>query len=76
MQALQAREQIQQMANRAHEQLIKIVKEKNDILSSDRLEIDRQLQEINHLTDFFARQVKVNERQPIEFLKLTQGHDF
>jgi hypothetical protein len=48
------------MANRAHQQLIEVVNEKINILKSDQLEVNRQLSEINHLTDFFAEQVKMN----------------
>ena len=59
------------MANRAHQQLIEVVNEKINILKSDQLEVNRQLSEIYHLTDFFAEQVKMNYKQPIEFLKLS-----
>ena len=51
------------------------MKEKFHILNADKIELERQLSEINIMKELFKMQIKANERQPIEFLKLAQGHD-
>ena len=49
------------------------VTEKTNILKSDRLELARQLQEIEFMKHFLAAQSEGSNA--LEFLKLNEGHD-
>lgn len=72
-QATAAQATIQQIVERAINELYDVVQSKTSILKADRLELARQYKEIEFMTDFL--QVQLEGTDPLEFLKLSQGHD-
>ena len=53
--------------------LYDVVQQKTSILKADRLELARQSKEIQFMSDYLHAQMDGTD--PLEFLKLAQGHD-
>lgn len=72
-QASAAQAAISQAVETALRELYEVVQQKTSILKADRLELARQYKEIQFMTDYLTFQMQ--GCSPLEFLKLTQGHD-
>ena len=61
------------MVEKALRDLYDVVKQKTQILKADRLELARQSKEISFMKDYLLAQK--DGTPPLEFLKLSYGHD-
>jgi hypothetical protein len=64
---------ITQIVEKALRDLFEVVTQKTNILKADRLELARQYKEIQFMSEYLKAQADGSD--PLEFLKLSQGHD-